>query len=71
MEIRQLFIPSSGHTVNHDQLVWQVVKDIETRTEDPEEKAVISRILEVKESSLSKYLFLLHQKDGIYRVLHA
>lgn len=31
-----------------------VVKDIETRTEDPEEKAVITKILEFKESSLRK-----------------
>jgi hypothetical protein len=36
-----------------------VVKDIETRTEDPEEKAVISKILEFKESSLRKNEFSL------------
>ena len=42
--------------VHHIMKIPLVVKDIETRTEDPEEKAVISKILEVKESSLSKLL---------------
>jgi len=31
-----------------------VIKDIETKTEEAEDKLVISRILDVKESSLSK-----------------
>jgi hypothetical protein len=33
-----------------------VMKEIEAKTEDPLEKATISKILQMKELSLSKYL---------------
>ena len=51
-------------------LIVQVVKDIETRTEDPEEKGVISRILEFKESSLSKLrpFYTLNNVSGRFTI---
>ena len=52
--------------VHHIMKIPLVVKDIETRTEDPEEKAVISKILEVKESSLSKLLLFFDH----FKVFH-
>ncbi len=33
-----------------------VIKDLEAKTDDPEEKALITRILEMKEASLSESL---------------
>jgi hypothetical protein len=32
-----------------------VIRDIEGRTDDPDEKAVIAKVLEMKEASLSEY----------------
>jgi len=42
--------------VHHLMKVPLVIKDIEIKTDDPEEKLVLSKIWEVKESSLSKKL---------------
>jgi hypothetical protein len=36
-----------------------VMKEIEAKTEDPGEKATISKILQMKELSLSKFLLVL------------
>ena len=40
--------------VHHIMKIPLVVRDIEARTESPEEKAVIARVLEMKEASLSE-----------------
>ena len=40
--------------VHHIMKIPLVIRDIESRTEDLEEKAIISRIHEMKEHSLSK-----------------
>ena len=37
-----------------------VVRDIEARTEDDAEKNIITKILEMKENSLSKYTSLVY-----------
>lgn len=38
--------------VHHIMKIPLVIRDIEARTEDPEEKVLVSKILEMKEASL-------------------
>lgn len=38
--------------VHHIMKIPLVIRDIESRTENPEEKAIIAKVLEMKESSL-------------------
>ena len=40
--------------VHHIMKIPLVIRDIEARTESPEEKAVIAKVLEMKEASLSE-----------------
>ena len=42
--------------VHHIMKIPLVIRDIEARTEAPEEKAVIAKVLEMKEASLSEYI---------------
>ena len=46
--------------VHHIMKIPLVVRDIEARTEAPEEKAVIAKVLEMKEASLSESVDLSH-----------
>ncbi len=44
--------------VHHIMKVPLIIKHIEERTDNPEEKVVISKVLEMKEASLSKHNLL-------------
>ena len=47
--------------VHHIMKIPLVIKDLEAKTEDVDEKAVIAKILEMKEASLRKLHILLLQ----------
>ena len=50
--------------VHHIMKIPLVIRDIESRTDDMEEKTIITRIHEMKEHSLSEFYHLFLLKHG-------